>query len=167
MQKGTDPLMSSLKDHLTREWTMLEEMIGNVPEGEWTKAGSDGVCPAHHVIHVLVGADVFVGDIPFDQWDPTAFWAEARPGGPWNIAPGELWSKPVALQKLAEMRAIVDRRLDELDDEALFEPESVHPWTGQNRLGKMLYELRHIQHHLGEISGELRKRGIKGFARWD
>jgi hypothetical protein len=79
----------------------------------------------------------------------------------------ELWSKELALQKLAEMRAIVDRRLAELDDAALLEPESVHPWTGSNRLGKMLYDLRHVQHHLGEISGELRRRGIKGLERWD
>jgi hypothetical protein len=167
MAKGTVSLVSSVQDHFAREWAMLEEMIGNTPEDEWSRAGSDGSCPAHHVIHVVVGADVFVGDIPFDRWDPTAFWAEARPGGPWNMAPGELWSKQVALQKLAEMRAIVDVRLAELDDEALLEPESVHPWTGQNRLGKMLYELRHIQHHLGEISGELRRRGIVGFKRWD
>lgn len=167
MPEGTNPLMSSIVNHWAREWAMLEELIGNIPEDEWFTAGSDGICPAHHIVHIVVGADVFVRDIPFDQWNPTAFWAGARPGGPWNMAPEELWSKELALQKLAEMRAIVDQRLDELDDEALCAPESVHLWTGQNRLGKMLYDLRHIQHHLGEISGELRRRGIKGFERWD
>jgi hypothetical protein len=167
MAKETASLVASVQDHLNREWAMLEEMIGNIPEEEWRQAGSDGLCPAHHVVHVVIGADVFVRDIPFDRWDPTGFWPEARPGGPWNMAPEELWSKQVALRKLAEMRAIVERRLAELDDEALLEAESVHPWTGRNRLGKMLYELRHIQHHLGEISSELRRRGIVGFERWD
>ena len=167
MSESQAPLMSSIKDHLDREWAMLEELIDNIPDDEWFRAGPDGVCPAHHIVHVVVCADVFVRDIPFDQWDPTTFWVEARPGGPWNMAPEELWAKKLALQKLAEMRSIVDRRLDELDDEDLIEPESVHPWTGRNRLGKMLYDLRHIQHHLGEISGELRRRGIKRFQRWD
>ena len=98
------------------------------------------------------GADVFVGDISFDQWDPTEFLGtEARAGGPWNFSPDELWSKEVALSKLAEMRETVGQLLARLDDAALLEPEAVHPWTGQTRMGKMIYELRHIQHHLGAV----------------
>jgi hypothetical protein len=65
------------------------------------------------------------------------------------------------------MRAIVDRILASFDDAALFDPEAVHPWTGQTRLGKMLYELRHIQHHLGMLDAALSRRGIKGYRRWD
>ena len=82
MAKKTDALLSSVQDHFGRAWAMLEEMIDNIPENEWSKAGPDGLCPAHHVVHVVVDADVFVRDIPFDRWDPTAFWAGARPGGP-------------------------------------------------------------------------------------
>jgi hypothetical protein len=73
----------------------------------------------------------------------------------------------VALSKLAEMREIVGKSLARLDDVALLEPEIVHPWTGPTRMSKMIYWLRHIQHHLGEISAELRRQGIKGFRRWD
>jgi len=65
------------------------------------------------------------------------------------------------------MRETVGQLLAKLDDAALLEPETVHPWTGQTRMGKMIYELRHIQHHLGEISGELKRRGYRPFARWD
>ena len=65
--------------------------------------------------------------------------------------------------KLAEMRERVTQSLDRLDDVALLDPESVHPWTGDIRLGKLLYELRHIQHHLGAISEELKSHGIKPF----
>jgi hypothetical protein len=65
------------------------------------------------------------------------------------------------------MREIVDRLLAKLDDAALLESETVHPWTGQIRLGKILYELRHIQHHLGMVDAELSRRGITGYGRWD
>jgi len=68
--------------------------------------------------------------------------------------------------KLAEMRAIVEEGLSRLDDAALLEPEQVHPWMGQTRVGKMLFPLRHSQHHLGEINGELKRRGIRGYRRW-
>ena len=111
---------------------------------------------------------IYVNDIPLAQWDPGAFLeTEARPGGPWNFTPDEIWSKQVALAKLSEMRERVMRSLDRLDDAALLEPETVHPWTGGTRLGKMIYELRHIQHHLGAISAELKRQNVRPFERWD
>ncbi len=48
----------------------------------------------------------------------------------------------------------------------LLEPEKLHPWTGQTRMCKMLYVLRHTQHHLGEVTAELSRRGIKA-AAWE
>jgi hypothetical protein len=68
----------------------------------------------------------------------------------------------VALTKLTEIRAAVEARLTKLDDAALLEPERAHPWTSQTRVGKLLYNLRHIQHHLGEVNAELIRRGIEG-----
>jgi hypothetical protein len=166
MEKRTDTLVSAIKDQFSREWDMLAETINNIPEEEWTKGEVDQVIPVQHVVHVVVGADFFVGDIPSEEYDPAEFFGqEAKEGGPWTISPEELWRKEVALQKLAEMRVIVDEVLTRLDDAALFEPEKVHPWTGQIRLGKIIFELRHIQHHLGALDAELSRRGIKG-ADW-
>ena len=160
-----NPLLSSVQDHFRRTWDMLAEIIGNIPDDQWTLGE---MMPAKHAVHVIVGADVFVDDIPLDQWDPGAFLEmEAREGGPWNFAPDELWDKQVTLAKLAEMRERVTQSLNRLDDAALLKPESVHPWTGDIRLGKLLYELRHTQHHLGAISEELKRQGIKPFKRWD
>jgi tricorn protease-like protein len=75
-----------------------------------------------------------------------------------------LWE--TALVKLVDIRATVEERLTKLDDAALLEPEKMHPWTGQTRMGKTFYMLRHIQHHLGEVNAELCRRGIKG-PRWN
>jgi hypothetical protein len=168
MEKGADILISAVKDHFAREWDMLKEMIGSIPDDEWTKGDVNQAIPVHHVVHVIVGGAVFVGDIPFEEYDPSEFLGqEAKQGAPWTISPEELWSREVALQKLAEMRTIVDGLLTGLNDAALSEPEKVHPWTGQTRMGKMLYAIRHIQHHLGALDAELSRRGIKGYRRWD
>lgn len=165
MDTQTHPLLSSVMDHFERECKMLAEMIQNIPDEQWM-AGER--MPAKHVMHIVVGAEVFVNDIPLEQWDASEWLGvEARPGGPWNLAGDEVWSKPVALGKLAEMRKRVAASLSRLDDAALLEPESVQPWTGAIRLGKLLYELRHIQHHLGAISTELKRAGVQPFARWD
>lgn len=66
----------------------------------------------------------------------------------------------------ANVRATVEERLAKFDDAALLEPEKPHPWAGQTRMCKILYVLRHTQHHLGEVNAELSRRGIKA-ATWE
>lgn len=158
MEKGTDILVSSFVDRWVRTWKMWEEMIQSIPDAEWTKGEIDYLIPARHLIHVAVGDDVFSLDAPFDQYDHLQWFGV----GEWGTSPEELPSKEVALAKLADIRATVEARLTKLDDAALLEPEKAHPWTGQTRLGKLLYNLRHIQHHLGEVNAELIRRGIQG-----
>jgi hypothetical protein len=62
----------------------------------------------------------------------------------------------------SERRRCDEEKLGKLDDAALLQPEKAHPWTGQTRMGKLLCNLRHIQHHLGEVNAELIRRGIEG-----
>ena len=64
MGTGTDTLISTVQDHFTRAWKMLAEMIDSIPDEEWTRGD---VVPAQHVVHIVVGANVFVRDIPLDQ----------------------------------------------------------------------------------------------------
>jgi len=158
MVKETETLVSSVKDQWARAWAMWEAMIHSIPDDEWTKGDVDYLIPARHLIHVAVGDDVFTSDTPFDQYDNLQWFGV----GEWRTSPDELPSKQAALDRLADIRATVEARLDKLDDAALLQPEKAHPWTGQTRVGKLLYNLRHIQHHLGEVNAELIRRGIKG-----
>lgn len=167
MEKGTSTLVAELQDHFDREWDMLVKIIDNIPDDEWTKGEQGRVIPVQHAVHLVVGANVFIGDIPLEQFDPTQFMEGAKPGGPWTMAPEELWNRETTLKKLSKMRGIVANLLAQFDDADLLEPEKVHPWTGKTRLGKLLYELRHVQHHLGVLDAELGRRGIQGFERWD
>jgi hypothetical protein len=151
-------LVSSVKDQWARAWAMWEDMIRSIPDDEWRKGDIDYLIPARHLIHVAVGDDVFSSDTPFDEYDHLqCFGLEA-----WKTPPGQLPSKETALDTLADIRATVEARFAKLDDAALLESEKIHPWTGQTRVGKLLYNLRHIQHHLGEVNAELIRRGIKG-----
>jgi hypothetical protein len=156
--KETEALVSSVKDQWARTWAMWEEMIRSISDEEWTKGDIDYLIPARHLIHVAVGDDVFSSDTPFDEYDHLQWFGV----GEWGTSPAELPSKEVALEKLADIRATVEARLAKLDDAALLEPEQAHPWIGQTRVGKWLYNLRHVQHHLGEVNAELIRQGIKG-----
>ena len=69
MEKGTDALVSVLKDQWARVWDMWEEMIRIIPDDEWRKGDVDHLIPARHLVHVLVCDDAFTGDTPLDQYD--------------------------------------------------------------------------------------------------
>ena len=161
MSKRTETLATSLKDQWTRTWSMWEDMIQNIPDEEWARGDIDYLIPARHLIHITVGEDVFSGDTPLDQSDETKWFGVTA----WDTAPSELPDKEVALGKLAIFKSTVEARLSQLTDEDLLEPEKAHPWTGQTRMSKMLFSLRHTQHHLGEVNAELISRGIDG-VRW-
>jgi len=158
----TKALVSILKDQWTRVWDMWEEMIHTIPDDEWGKGAIDYLIPVRHLVHVLVCDDAFSEDIPLDQYDDFKLF-EVRE---WGTPAEELPNREVALSKLAEVRTVVGERFTTLDDAALLEPEKVHPWAGHTRMGKLLYVLRHSQHHLGEVNAELSRRGIKA-AIWE
>lgn len=162
MKKGTDTLVSILNDQWARVWDMWEEMIRTIPDDEWTTGDVDYLIPARHLVHVVVCVDLFTADTPFDQYDPTELFG----GGSWGMSPEELPSKETALAKLTDTRAAVKERLAKLDDAALLELEKLCAWTGRTRMCKMLYVIRHTQHHLGEVNAELSRRGIKA-ATWE
>jgi hypothetical protein len=158
----TTVLASILRGQWARVWDMWEETIRTIPDDEWVKGDTDYLIPARQLVHALVCADVFTADIPLDQYDPTRMFG----GGSWGMPLEELPNRETALAKLADVRANVAERLVELDDAALLEPERPHPWAGQTRMCKMLYVLRHTQHHVGEVTAELSRRGIKA-ATWE
>jgi hypothetical protein len=160
--EGTDALVAILKGQWARVWDMWEETIRTVPDDEWAKGDVNYLIPARQLVHTLVCADVFTADIPLDQYDPTRMFG----GGSWGMPLEELPSRETALAELASIRVSVEERLAKFDDAALLAPEKTHLWAGRTRMCKMLYALRHTQHHLGEVSAELSRRGIKA-ATWE
>lgn len=161
MSKKTQILAAAFKEQWVRTWSMWEEMIQGIPEEEWASGELDYLIPARHLIHVTVGEDVFSADTPLEESDETKWFGLLA----WKTAASDLPSKQAALDKLAVFRATIEARLSQLTDEALLEPEVEHPWTGQTRLSKLLFSLRHTQHHLGEVNAELVRRGLEG-VKW-
>jgi len=163
MGDGTNPLVASVFDHYRRAYVMWEEVVGNIPDEEWRRAEIDQMIPARHLVHVLICDDVFTADIPFDQYDGLRLFGTRE----WHTPPETLPDRETALRKLAEVREMVAERFARFDDAALLAPETAHPWTGETRLAKLLYELRHSQHHVGEVNAEMKRRGIRAYRRWD
>ena len=161
MSKQTEILVASVKEQWARTWSMWKEMIHRIPAEEWASGEVDYLIPARHLIHVTVGEDVFSADTPLDESDESKWFGVTA----WETAVSDLPSKETALGRLAAFRSTVEARLSQFTDEDLLKPEQLHPWTGQTRMSKLLFSLRHTQHHLGEVNAELIRRGIAGI-RW-
>lgn len=153
--------MSAIEDHFVRICEMWREAICNIPEDQWRTGDIDYLIPARHLCHVVVSADFYTGDTSVDDYDWHSFF-----DGDWEgMKPDELPDRAFALKRLDEIQELVQARFAQMDDDALTASETVAPWTGQTAMGKVLYWLRHFQHHLGELHSELRRRDIKR-ARW-
>lgn len=161
MSKRNQILVASVKDQWSRMWAMWEEMIQSIPDKEWASGENDYLIPARHLIHVTVGEDVFSADTPVKESDQSKWFGVPA----WETAASDLPSKEFVLDRLAIFMSTVEARLSQLTDEALLEPEQAHPWTGQTRISKIIFTLRHTQHHLGEINAELIRRGMEG-VKW-
>jgi uncharacterized damage-inducible protein DinB len=162
--KKNRTLVAVLRDQWTRVWDMWEEMIRSIPDNEWEEGDIDYLIPVRHLVHVLVCEDAFTQDLPLEQYDERSLF-EVRGCG-LGTPVTKLPNRATALSKLAEIRTNVEEKFSKLDDSALLEIEQVHPWTGETRMGKLLYILRHSQHHLGEVNAEMSRRGIKA-ATWE
>jgi hypothetical protein len=162
MENRSRALASVLKEQWDRVWDMWEAMIRAIPEDEWHRGEVDYLIPARHLVHVLACEDAFLEEVPLDQVDDFRLF-EVRE---WRTPPEKLVGREEALIKLAQVRTAVAGKLEALDDAALLQAESVHLWAGATRLGKLLYVLRHSQHHLGEVNAELCRRGISA-ASWE
>jgi hypothetical protein len=166
MEKESNQLVNILKDQWSRVWDMWEELIHIIPADEWGKGEVGYLAPARHVIHALDCAYVLTGDLSLEEYDPSEWYGAKVEENPFEIPAEILWGKETALERLNETRGILEDRFSGLDAESLLEPEEVHPWSGQTQMDKMLYVLRHTQHHLGAVEAEMCRRGLRA-AIWE
>lgn len=61
---------------------------------------------------------------------------------------------------LEDVREKLETWIKGLDDEVFHSTETEFPWTGSTLHGRLLYSIEHFRHHLGELNGELRRRGL-------
>ena len=139
---------------------MLKAAVEKCPDALWEDGGSK---PAywHEAYHTLFWCDNFVGNRnkPFEfrpvgvDVDPRLF-----------RNPGKALGKDELLDLLATARSHVARRLDEMADADLT-AEDRYSEDGDAAefdvvLHRILYALRHGQHHVGKLSGRLWANGF-------
>lgn len=139
-----------------RGWQMLLDAFGRFPDDQWRAEPGTEVAPVRTALHAVAVVDFYRGAGP-DSYtrDPRA------KGDPWQTSADDLPSTSELTSWAGELRVAVDARLRAKPDEGYLTEANPFPWTGANPLEHWLYGLRHVQHHLGELHGQLRARGLE------
>ena len=133
-------ISTSLVDQFERTLHMFKAAVANFPSDEWTKGELDYLRPAGVAYHVVESLEFYGGVVPVDKFD----WG-GRFGCDWEDPDSaKLPTQIQVLTYLDETWTRVKTWLMTSDPEL---PESLFPWTGAILHGRLLYLLRHIQHH--------------------
>ncbi|MBN1284644.1 MAG: DinB family protein [Anaerolineae bacterium] len=150
-----NPIGISLADQFKRVWEQVRDAIAHCTDAEWRRSDLREFVPAGLACHLVETVEFYVAPSP-DDFPWTACWGGAN----WETDdPETLPGRAVVLAHIDQLEPKVDAWLRGAPDEALL-GENTFPWTGANPMERMIYTLRHSQHHLAEINEELTRRGL-------
>ena len=134
-----------LSAQFDRVWKTFRNAISDLDEEQFSSGDIECFLPRNLAYHILETADFYSSDCETDAFDWGYFKAD---------------NKPQMLCYADKMEAIIKQWLLRHSDEQLLEQQSICKWTGETVLDRVLYSLRHTQHHTAQINSELRRRGL-------
>jgi hypothetical protein len=148
----TNPPAEALADQYLRLFSALRVAIDRIPEAEWRKGDSIYQRPASLALHLLQSIDFYSAQESGDNsGDPLYLmnWQERDSD--------RLPDKETTLKY---MRLVEERQANLLAAADFMAQETLFPFTGSTVLSRVLYNLRHAQHHLADLAMEMTHRGL-------
>jgi hypothetical protein len=134
---------------------MYKEAITNIPENEWKTGEIHYLIPARQIFHGIKILDYYSPITPEISIEGYQIKHHDQ-----KIPAEQLPSQTQMDKFLMGVKEKLETWISGLDDESFHRSETRFPWTGSTLLGRLLYSLEHSRHHLGELNGELRRRGL-------
>jgi hypothetical protein len=148
-------ISESIIENFSLTWQMYKEAINNIPEEEWRTGEIDYLIPARLILHGLEVLDYYSPTTPEIGIQGYQFKLDDQ-----KIPAKQLPSQAQMDQYLEGVREKLETWIKDIDDESFHSSETRFPWTGSTLHGRLLYSLDHSRHHIGELNGELRRRGL-------
>jgi uncharacterized damage-inducible protein DinB len=143
-------LIEAIQQQFNAAFGVLEAAIPSFSVEKWRQGSSPFNGPARAVAHVLQCAEFYTTE------DKAAF---ANLGKPiWQMSDAEVPSQEAMSRYLAEARAKTLAWI-----RSLGEPGLAGPWHNKDAscgLERLLYALRHLQHHTGEVCAYQKQAGL-------
>jgi hypothetical protein len=150
----TSAVSESLIEQLDRAWDILMESVEGFSEEEWRSGPDYQLVPARLVHHVIETAEFHTRPSAEEFVWGDCFGEELE-----TVDPVALANRGETLEYMKLVRRQVKSWIKKLGDEGLKSPDPSFICPGTYHLDRALYLLRHIQHHVGELSAELKRRG--------
>ncbi|NQU11545.1 DinB family protein [bacterium] len=151
-------IAASLAEQYAKVCDTVRSVIQTYPPAEWTRR-KKGCLPVQQVYHTIGGLQMYCGPGEF-RWDERFLGADGRFS--WRTDPANPPSQSEMLDYLDRIQRHTDRWLASLSDAQILEQhEPTGRHTGRCLLDRLVYLLRHTQHHLGMIESDLIRRGLK------
>ena len=148
-------ISESIIENLSLTWQMYKEAINNISDKEWRTGEIDYLIPARLILHGIEVLDYYSPKTPEISIQGYQFKLDDQ-----KIPAEQLPNKAQMNTYLEDVKEKLETWIKGLDDESFHSPETDFPWTGSTLHGRLLYSLEHSRHHLGELNGELRRRGL-------
>lgn len=144
---------------------MLEDVINKCPQELWENNHEYENAYWRIVYHTLFYASLYLEGSKFVQWEKHkinynrlgSFTHENEP-----IIVESIYSKNEMLDYLKS----INNKCEDLVKTTAMEDESGFDWLTMNKRELQFYNIRHIQHHVGQLVERLHQIGIKGIS-WE
>jgi hypothetical protein len=155
MEEASMTTVSEVLDQFERQFKTLDTLYDRVNEGAWAYADQRIKGAWQWMAHLLETIEFYLGTRGADAFP----WGQ-RLHVDWENGQADPIPSQEAMRAYQEdVQALVAQVLGSKSDADLAAPESLHPWTGQTYLGRLLYLMRHTQQHIGDINRVLRLNG--------
>ena len=147
-----DRITKSLRKQCRSAWIMVEDAIDKCEESEWRKpAAIPFFVPARIILHIIQTFDYYVDTTPKQfNWHRFGDWE--------NASAEELPGKESLRSYLQKIRKKANSWLDAARGEGLDISDDVFRTDFEAPVERLIYAIRHLHHHLGQLSFDLQLR---------
>lgn len=144
-------LIDGLRRQFNNAFDILEAGIGSFDDDQWRSGSAPFNGPGRAAIHALQCGEFYTCD------DDSVF---ANLGKKvWQMSDGELPTQEQMLKYLAEVRARTAAWIESIGDQGL--GASRDDDESLTALDRVVYAIRHLQHHTGEVCAYQKQCGLE------
>ena len=138
-------MKEGLANQFNHTWKMFYRMVHDFDDESWTNTGCSYITPARISYHILGGTKYYIED------DSTISFASGKKTDwNWENARNEdLPTKEDIIELIRMYKHKSDLWINQIDLKA---DNPKFPWTGPDKLSVVLFQLRHMEYHIGELN---------------
>ena len=152
-----EPLIAELKHQYHSTLAMYQSLLEGCPEEMWSKEFA-GVPFWREAYHAIFWVHAFLGP-KNKRFHPHPFGKDIDPR--LFTPPNNTCERAEALQYAAQTKAYIDEVFDVLTLDALNDTDDYDESNFRSVYHRLMYGLRHGQHHIGKLTAYLNLEGIQ------